>query len=114
MVRVISTALCCASGESEMMRSNEESSRSSNVFERCLAMPMPILSIDAIRAPSIACGRTPEESTKMFLPCRYFRIPSAIGERMELWVQQNSTLPGRLVMPPSRLHVQRADQREQP
>src|SRR5687768_11914219 len=97
-----------------MMRSNEVSSRSSNVFERCLDMSMPISSMTARTKPSISLARTPTESTKIRLPCRYFRSPSAIGERIELCVQQNSTLPGWLPMPASRLHVQGTDQREQP
>src|SRR5919108_6601724 len=97
-----------------MMRSNEVSSRSSKVFGRCFDMSMPISSITATTKPSISLPRTPTESTKMRLPCRYFMRPSAIGERIELCVQQNSTLPGWLAIPASRLHVQGADQREQP
>src|SRR5688572_8714774 len=114
MVRVISTALCCASGDSEMMRSNEVSSRSSKVLERCLVRSMPISSIAAMAKPSISLARTPTESTKIRAPWRYLSSASAMGERIEFCVQQNKTALGWLDIPPSRLHVQGADQREQP
>src|SRR6185369_3100769 len=114
IVRVMSTALCCASGESEMMRSKDSSSRSSKVFDLCLAISMPISSSTAMTKPSISWARTPTESTKMRCPWICFRIASAIGDRTEFIVQQNRTALGR--SPAIRLHsdMQRADQREQP
>src|SRR5918994_3805819 len=55
---------------------------------------MPISSSAATTNGSIGRGRSPTESTYTLRPCRYFITASAIGERIALWVQAKSTLPG--------------------
>src|SRR3546814_3468681 len=71
------------------------SSRSSRVFARCRDRSMPISSITATANGSSSPARTPTESTKIRCLWKCFRIASAIGERIELWVQTKSTLVGR-------------------
>src|SRR5262249_37915376 len=95
IVRVSSTALCCASGESETTRSKEVSSSSWKLLARCRLMSMPISSITATAKGSSSPARTPTESTKTRRLCRSLNRPSAIGERKAFSVQQKRTLPGR-------------------
>jgi hypothetical protein len=62
MVRVISTALCCASGERVITRSKEVSCKSSKVLAWWRCRSMPISSITAMAKGSISSARTPTES----------------------------------------------------
>ena len=58
----------------------------------------PKLGDDRARAtakPSTSRARTPTESTNIRWPSRCLRIASAIGERIELALHANKTLPGR-------------------
>src|SRR6202166_3688027 len=112
MVRVSSTAKCCASGARLMMRSKELSSSSSKLFGRWRSIEMPISSMAATAKGSSAPVRTPTDSTKMRGCQRCLRIASAMGERIELRLQAKSTLEG---SPPPALpaDMQDAQQREE-
>src|SRR5262249_42002922 len=74
---------------------------------------MPSSSITATAKGSIGRGRTPTESTKIRRACSCRSIAAAIGERIALWLQANSTLPGRR-MPASAPDVPHAQQGEEP
>jgi hypothetical protein len=63
MVRVSSTAWCCASGESAMIRSKEVSSNSSKVFGLWPDMSTPISFITSTIIGSVSPCRAPTEST---------------------------------------------------
>src|SRR5690242_12906817 len=74
---------------------------------------MPSSSMTATVKGSMGTGRTPTESTKIRRACRCLSIAAAIGERMALWLQAKSTLPGRRIRASSP-DVQDAHQGEEP
>src|SRR5690349_17436091 len=76
---------------------------------------MPISSSTAMAKLSSSVGLTPTESRYAVCPYSRLASASAIGERMALWLQANSTLAGKPLMPrrASCLDVQGADQGEE-
>ena len=95
MVRVISTALCCASGDSEITRSKDVVLEVVEGLRPVAARSMPISSIAATAKGSGSPGAHADANRRR-CACRAacFSIASAIGERIAFWVQAKRTLRG--------------------